>query len=113
MKKLLSCTLVTLCFYMPCSAQIKVVDNRHGVDTTAKPANVSVVDHRNHIDMSAGLVQPSFENMPVYRIQLRITTGRGEGASTNDRVYVKLSDDEGYWKNVFTYEKKEQISGRG
>jgi len=79
----------------------KVTDRRG--DEAEQPYNgdITVVDHRNSIDMSTAYVQPSFESMPVYRIQLKITTGRGEGAATDGRVYVKLSDDEGYWKKVF------------
>ncbi len=111
MKKLLSCFMVTLYFFVPGSAQIKVVDKRPGGDTTAKPVNISVADHRNYIDMSTAYIQPSFENIPVYRIQLRITTGRGEGAATDDNVYVKLSDDEGYWKKHF-YLRKEGANFR-
>lgn len=82
-------------------SQIKVVDRRSSSDTATKPSPVTVVDHRNRIDMSTAYIQPSFENMPVYRIQLKITTGRGEGASTDGKVYVKLGVDEGYWKKSF------------
>ncbi|MEN9550024.1 MAG: hypothetical protein RIR12_2615 [Bacteroidota bacterium] len=87
--------------YHLAQAQINVVDKRNGGDSTAKPVNTSQVDHRNIIDMSTTYIQPTFENMPVYRIQLRITTGQGNGAATDGRVYVKLAEDEGYWKKTF------------
>lgn len=98
--RLLLLVLGLICWHLT-QAQITVVDKRKGGDTTAKPVNISVVDHRNSIDMSTAYVQPTFENMPVYRIQLRVTTGQGEGAATDGRIYVKLGDDEGYWKKIF------------
>lgn len=82
---------IALTFFVlkPVISQTTVVDHRRGNDTT-KPT--TVVDHRIGRDMSASLIQPEFEEMPVYRIQLRITSGRGNGAGTDDKVYVQLRD---------------------
>jgi hypothetical protein len=40
------------------------------------------------------LIAPSFENVVLFRIQLRLTTGVGRDAKTDDKVYVKLNDRE-------------------
>jgi hypothetical protein len=67
---------------------VTVIDHRGGKDTV-KPTNV--IDHRIVRDMSPGLVKPVFEEMPVYRIQLRITTSDNNG--TDDAVWVELNEE--------------------
>jgi hypothetical protein len=53
---------------------------------------VEVHDHRTERDTSSALVRPRFEEMVVFRIQLRLTTGKGSGAGTDDPVYVQLNN---------------------
>lgn len=73
-----------------CMAQtVTVVDHRGGRDTAQK---ITVADHRITRDMSAALVRPALEEMPVFRIQLRITTSANNG--TDDAVWVELNEDE-------------------
>lgn len=67
-----------------------VVDHRGEKDSLK--GNVTVVDHRIGRDMSNKLVKPAFEEMPVYRIQLRITTSANNG--TDDAVWVELNQKE-------------------
>ena len=69
---------------------VTVVDHRDEKDDLK--GNITVIDHRIGRDMSSSLVRPALENMPVYRIQLRITTGRGNDAGTDDKVYVQLNE---------------------
>ncbi len=38
------------------------------------------------------LTAPAFEDMPVYRLQLRITTGRTGDAGTDDPVFVQMNN---------------------
>lgn len=40
------------------------------------------------------LISPLFENITLYRIQLRLTTGRGRGAGSDSKVHVQLNDQE-------------------
>jgi len=72
------------------SQTVTVVDHRGEKDTLK--GDVTLVDHRIGRDMSNKLVRPAFEDMPVYRIQLRLTTGKGNGAATDDGVFVMLND---------------------
>jgi hypothetical protein len=37
---------------------------------------------------------PEFENMLVYRIEIKLVTGRGSGAGTDDPVYVQLNNED-------------------
>ncbi|HRG81012.1 MAG TPA: hypothetical protein PLO99_00790 [Chitinophagaceae bacterium] len=67
-----------------------VTDHRNRNDTSG--GNITVTDHRILRDMSSSLAKPAFENMPVYRIQLRITTSANNG--TDDPVWVSLNEDE-------------------
>lgn len=67
-----------------------VVKDQRGERESSENGNVTVVDHRIGRDMSTSLVRPAFEEMPVYRIQLRITTANNNG--TDDRVWVQLTD---------------------
>ena len=69
---------------------ITVIDHRGKKDSLN--GNVTVVDHRITRDMSTLLVRPAFEEMPVYRIQLRITTSANNG--TDDAVWVELNEEE-------------------
>jgi hypothetical protein len=81
-------TLFFFLFVQIISAQTtKVVDHRGGKDTV-KP--ITVIDHRIPRDMSSSLIRPNFEEMPVYRIQLRITTSANNG--TDDAVWVELNE---------------------
>jgi hypothetical protein len=64
-----------------------VIDHRGGKDTAKK---TTVIDHRITRDMSSSLVRPAFEEMAVYRIQLRITTSANNG--TDDAVWVELNE---------------------
>ena len=76
MKKYFICILL-LAQYNRIDAQtVTVIDHRGGKDSL-KPT--TVIDHRIVRDMSPGLVKPVFEEMPVYRIQLRITTSDNNG----------------------------------
>ena len=65
--------------------QTTVIDHRSGRDTAR---TTTVIDHRISRDMSSSLVRPAFEEMPVYRIQIRITTAANNG--TDDAVWVEL-----------------------
>jgi len=88
MKKYFICILL-LAQYNRIDAQtLTVIDHRGGKDSL-KPT--TVIDHRIVRDMSPGLVKPVFEEMPVYRIQLRITTSDNNG--TDDAVWVELNED--------------------
>jgi hypothetical protein len=52
----------------------------------------TVTDHRIPRDTSSALVRPQLEEMPVYRIQLRLTTGTENDAGTDDPVYVQMNN---------------------
>lgn len=68
--------------------------------TTAVLAQkVTVHDHRTPaVDTSATLRQPAFEDMPVYRLQLLLTTGTTGDAGTNSPVFVQMnSSDEKFY----------------
>ena len=41
------------------------------------------------------LIKPSFENVSIYRLQLRIKTGSMKHAGTNSPVYTVMNEDEG------------------
>lgn len=85
---IIACSL--LLFIKISTAQtITVIDHRGGKDSV-KPTTVT--DHRIVRDMSPGLVKPVFEEMQVYRIQLRITTSDNNG--TDDAVWVELNENE-------------------
>ncbi len=85
---IIACSL--LLFNKISTAQtVTVIDHRGGKDSV-KPTTVT--DHRIVRDMSPGLVKPVFEEMPVYRIQLRITTSDNNG--TDDAVWVELNEKE-------------------
>jgi hypothetical protein len=58
-----------------------------------------VNDHtRPSVDASTALRQPAFEEMPVYRLQLKLTTGTTNDAGTDDPVYVQMnSSDEKFY----------------
>lgn len=76
-------------FTLSYSQTIVVADHRGKKDSVKSDA--TIVDHRVRRDMSASLVKPAFEKMPVYRIQLRITTSADNG--TDDPVWVELNDE--------------------
>lgn len=67
--------------------QPTVIDHRGDKDSAK---TTTVVDHRITRDMSQSLVRPAFEEMPVYRIQIRITTAANNG--TDDAVWVELNE---------------------
>jgi hypothetical protein len=90
MKNILFLALSLAVYTHADSQTVTVVDHRGEKDTLK--GDVTLVDHRIGRDMSNRLVKPAFEDMPVYRLQLRVTTGRGNGAGTDDRVYVQLND---------------------
>ena len=48
----------------------------------------------SNIKFEGKLIAPSFENIVLFRIQLRLTTGVGLDAKTDDKVYVKMNDRE-------------------
>lgn len=89
MKKLLMLAFLLKCFAISYAQTTTVVDHRGKQDTVKK--NTTIVDHRIRRDMSPGLTKPAFEKMPVYRIQLRITTTANNG--TDDAVWVELNED--------------------
>jgi hypothetical protein len=89
MKKLLSLTLLFPCFAISYAQTTTVVDHRGKQDTVKD--NVTVIDHRVRRDMSPDLTKPAFEKMPIFRIQLRITTTVNNG--TDDAVWVELNED--------------------
>ena len=97
--------IINILIYYNATAQVTVADRRSNKDTVPKPDNVSVIDHRSTLDMNTAYVQPLFENMPVFRIQLRLTTGRGEGAATDDKVYVNMKGDLFSWPSEFKLNK--------
>ena len=52
-----------------------------------------VNDHtRASLDGSTMLRQPAFEEMPVYRLQLKLTTGTTNDAGTDNPVYVQINN---------------------
>ena len=71
-----------------CAQTVTVIDHRNGKDSVKPP---TVVDHRITRDISSSLTRPIFEEMPVYRIQLRITTSANNG--TDDAVWVELNEE--------------------
>lgn len=87
MTKFLTCTLFLILSNHLLAQTITVIDHRGDKDSS-KPT--TVIDHRTPRDMSASLVRPAFEEMPVYRIQLRITTSGNNG--TDDAVWVELNE---------------------
>jgi hypothetical protein len=89
MNKLLMLAFFLKCFANSYAQTTTVVDHRGKQDTVKK--NSTIVDHRIRRDMSPGLTKPEFEKMPVYRIQLRITTTANNG--TDDVVWVELNED--------------------
>lgn len=54
------------------------------------------------------IMRPTFEDITIYRIQLRLTTGRGNDAGTDGGVYIQLSDlDEKFYmsRGIDNYEE--------
>ncbi len=92
MKKYLAFSLLICCCVIATAQTVTVRDHRAGSTTTDSSQIVN--DHRTSalVDMSSSLTQPVFEEMIVYRIQLRLKTGIGNGAGTDDPVYVKMND---------------------
>ena len=68
----------------------------HRTTRTGTDSTHTVNDHRTSalVDMSTALVRPAFEEMVVYRIQLRLKTGVGNDAGTDDPVYVQMNDSD-------------------
>lgn len=88
MKKYLILAFLLAFYFITNCQTVTVADHRNNKDSIK---STTVFDHRITRDMSPSLVRPAFEEMPVYRIQLRITTSANNG--TDDAVWVELNDD--------------------
>jgi len=55
--------------------------------------SVKVFDQRTPArDMISSYSRPAFEEMPLYRVQLKITTGSSHDAGSDDPVYVQVNE---------------------
>ena len=52
----------------------------------------TVTDNRTYVDTSSSLKRPDFEEMVIYRLQLKITTGKTNDAGSDDPVYVQMNN---------------------
>jgi PLAT/LH2 domain len=77
-------TILTLIFSMVISTKYANAQVGVAVVKTINPKAVNLIP----------VPIPAFEDINIYRIQLRITTGVGDDAGTDQGVYVQFNDDD-------------------